>query len=387
MRRYRKKQPRHRLIKAGCLGAGLLSISNPTQVTAADIGILDVHNGVSLATLPNPFPASPMGVHVAAGDLDGDGRADIIVGPGRGDNEIVAADSVSFNYTKIKWEYYPQKTGVRVATGDLDGDGKAEIIVSNATGGASTASYIKLPDIDGESEEYASFDNIHDGFSGGVSVATGDVDGDGHSDVLAGRLSCACGRPIKKLPPILGLAIEDFSPPVPSGQGGVHVAAGDVDGDGLDDLIALPIAPPTGKSQPLLARSTNDHKDWIDIESFNEPAGVHIALGDFENDGIPDLVVGSARGPDAYVKMYTIEEDPVAGIWNTYLKLDLPIDERGFKGGVRVAVGDVNGDTYPDLVYAPAGVPEPATIMSLLAGLGAWLLAPRRRTRDTSPAG
>ena len=75
MKKKRRKQPRHRLLKASCVGAGLLSISNPTQITAADIGLYDVHNAQSLGSIPNPFPDSPLGVHVAVGDLDGDGSA------------------------------------------------------------------------------------------------------------------------------------------------------------------------------------------------------------------------------------------------------------------------------------------------------------------------
>jgi hypothetical protein len=336
-----------------------------------------------------------LGVHIALGDLDDDGLGDLVVGPGRGDPILgvckgvhIKTDVDLFSYKKL--DKYLPFGGVRVATGDLDGDGKAEIIASNATGGASTAAFIKLPDIDGEVGEHGVFHNIFDDFSGGVTTATGDFDGDMAPDVLAGRLSCACGRPIKIKKPPLGAAsgFEDFGPPVPSGQGGVQVAAGDIDGDGLNDLLVLPVAPSSGISQPLIALSKDDHKQWIDVQSFNEPAGVHIALGDFENDGIPDLVVGSARGPNQYIKMYTIEEDPAtAGIWNTYLKLDIPIDERGFKGGVRVAVGDVNGDSFPDLAYGPAGVPEPATITSLLAGLGTWLLGGGRRRRETSPPG
>jgi hypothetical protein len=389
MKKNRKRQPKYRLLKAGCVGAGLLSISNPTQVTAADIGILDIHNGVSLATLPNPFPRAPMGVHVAAGDLDGDGRADIIVGPGRGDNHYAAADSISFNFSKIKWDYYPQKMGVRVATGDLDGDGKAEIIVSNATGGPSTASFIKLPDIDGESkDEFASFDNIHEGFSGGVSVATGDFDGDMAPDVLAGRLSCACGRPIKIKKPPLGAAsgFEDFGPPVPSGQGGVQVAAGDIDGDGLNDLLVLPVAPTSGISQPLIALSKDDHKQWIDVQSFNEPAGVHIAMGDLDNDGIPDLVVGSARKHRGNVKYSEIRFSAATGTYEAVLQGEFDVYDENFLGGVRVAVGDVNGDGYQDLVYAPAAIPEPTTLVSLFAGIGALLVGGRRRRRD-EPSG
>jgi fibronectin-binding autotransporter adhesin len=389
MKRNKTRQPRTRLLKASCVGAGLLSISNPTQVTAADIGVLDVHNDVSLGTVPNPFPSSSFGVHVAVGDLDGDGYADIVIGPGRGPSALAVVKGIHFSKVEMQLKTLSGGggAGVSVATGDLDGDGKAEIITTPSSGSESTAAYIKLPDIDGEVEEYASFPNIFEGHSGGVNVATGDVDGDGLPDVLAGRLSCACGRPIKKWPGIFGLAaFEDFGPPVPSGQGGVRVAAGDVDGDGLDDYVVVPIAPTSGVSQPLLALADEKHKDWIEVLSFSEPAGVHIAMGDLTGDGLADLVVGSARGSEPYIKLYELAPDAVLpGVMHAKFFYEWVTYAPTFTGGVRVAVGDVTGDGHPDIAFAPAAIPEPATFASLLTGAGAWLLGWRRRRREEQP--
>jgi hypothetical protein len=239
-------------------------------------------------------------------------------------------------------------------------------------------------------ETIAESDDIFEGFSGGVDTASGDVDGDSFPDVLAGRLSCACGRPIKiKKPPLGSSAFEDFGPPVPSGQGGVQVATGDIDGDSLDDFLVLPINPTTGVSQPLVALSQDKHKDWIEVLSFSEPAGVHVAMGDVNNDGVPELVVGSARGLDSYVKVYPFEITPgVPGVsmgkavyeWINKSSVDT-------RTGIRVAVGDVNGDSYADIAYGPASIPEPATLGSLFVSFGVWLLGARPGRRHGEPPG
>jgi hypothetical protein len=287
MKKTYKKQPKHRLLKAGCVGAGLLSISNPTQVTAADIGILDVHDfgapPVSLGTISNPFPGSTLGVHVAVGDIDGDGFGDIVIGPGKGATEVYIHRGKSDDQSnkKLILSSFSPGAGVRVATGDLDGDGLADIIATPATGASSRGAFLKFDGIKGELALLEEFDDIFDGPSGGVSVATGDLDGDGVTDIMAGQVTVNKAKMADKA---LGAAFTDFGDPLPDGNGGVQVAAGDVDGDGLADVLVLPNNSPTGLVQPLLATSKGKHTPWILLPSIDEPTGVHVALGDVDGD-------------------------------------------------------------------------------------------------------
>jgi hypothetical protein len=394
MKKTYKKQPKHRLLKAGCVGAGLLSISNPTQVTAADIGILDVHDfgapPVSLGTISNPFPGSTLGVHVAVGDIDGDGFGDIVIGPGKGATEVYIHRGKSDDQSnkKLILSSFSPGAGVRVATGDLDGDGLADIIATPATGASSRGAFLKFDGIKGELALLEEFDDIFDGPSGGVSVATGDLDGDGVTDIMAGQVTVNKAKMADKA---LGAAFTDFGDPLPDGNGGVQVAAGDVDGDGLADVLVLPNNSPTGLVQPLLATSKGKHTPWILLPSIDEPTGVHVALGDVDGDGLSELVVGSARGSSPYIKIYGIDYAPglpgTPDVFGTYIKIDIPLDGHSYSGGIRVAVGDVNGDGFGDLVYGPASIPEPSTIASVLTGLGAWIFRGRWRRRSESPPG
>ena len=121
---------------------------------------------------------------VAAGDVDGDGRADIITGPDR----AAARTSVSSAVWTCTSSTASMPTarlfagGVRVAAGDVDGDGRADIITGAGPGGGPHVRVFSGVDL----HELASFYAFDPTFAGGVSVAAGDIDGDGHADIITG---------------------------------------------------------------------------------------------------------------------------------------------------------------------------------------------------------
>jgi hypothetical protein len=197
---------------------------------------VQVFDGTSNSLLMSFFPYGPSfngGVFVAAGDVNGDLSDDIVTGADAGAaphvkvfNGLSGVEVRSFN------AYPPSFTGgVRVAAGDVNGDGLADLV----TGAGVGSSHVKVFDA-ATNAELQSFLAYGAGFTGGVYVASGDVDGDGYADIVTG--ADAGGAPhVKVFSGQSGSELLSFMAFTPSFTGGVRVAAGDVDGDGLVEII------------------------------------------------------------------------------------------------------------------------------------------------------
>src|SRR5207302_1466023 len=128
------------------------------------------------------------GVRVAVGDVDGDGVPDIIcaAGPGGGPNISVfnGLNGLRLPGPVGSFFAYDQHFtgGVYVAAGDVNGDGFADIICGADAGGGPNVTIFSGKD----GSRLASFFAYNQNFTGGVRVTAGDVNGDGKADVIAG---------------------------------------------------------------------------------------------------------------------------------------------------------------------------------------------------------
>ena len=193
-------------------------------------------------------------------------------------------------------------------------------------------------------------------FSGGVRVAMGDINGDGVPDVIVGAGPGSQGGPVNVFDGRTFQLIRSFQA-FPGFLGGVYVAAGDVNGDGKDDII---VGAGAG-ADPHVA--VFDGASNALIRSFDayDPAytgGVTVAAGHINNDQFDDIVTGSATSL-SHVKAFNGADNALIASFLAY---------PGFNGGVNVSTGDVDGDGFSDIITGTASGPKHIKAFSGLSG-------------------
>jgi subtilisin-like proprotein convertase family protein len=233
------------------------------------------------------------GVRVAMADVNGDGVPDIITAPGAGGGpDIRVFDGLSGVLIREFMAYNPAFTGgVFVAAADVNGDGFADIVTGAGAGGGPEVKVFSGKDLSVLMDfmAYSPF------FNGGVSVAAGDINGDGFADIVTGA-GPGGGPHVKVFNGKDGTLLEGYYAYNPTFSGGVNVAVSDVLGTGKPDIITGPAS----QGQPQV-KVFNGMTEAL-IESFFafDPhflGGVRVGgIGDINNDGGQDIIVGAGPG-------------------------------------------------------------------------------------------
>jgi hypothetical protein len=243
--------------------------------------------------------------------------------------------------------YDPNFTGgVRVTLGDVNGDHIPDVITAPGPGGS--------PDIrvfDGAHLQLATpfggdmirhFEAYSPYFTGGVYVAAGDVNHDGVADIVTGA-GPGGGPHVEVWNGLTGLLTYSFYAYNRMFTGGVRVAAGNVNNDGFDDIITG--AGPGGGPQVNVYNGFDGSLRtafYAYDRSFT--GGVFVASGDMENTGFWDIITGAGVGGSSLVRVFSGIDGHVVASFNAF--------GSDFTGGVRVASADVSGDGTFDIIVA-----------------------------------
>ena len=278
------------------------------------------------------------------------------IGGGAGQSQPYFTVDESF---KVKSGIVPFESsftgGVRVATADVNGDGTLDVIVGSGPG---RANEVRVYDGLDASKILITVNPFEVSFTGGVFVAAADFDGDGKSEIII-TPDQGGGARVKVLngnTAAVGTATtfaDFFGIDDDAFRGGARAGAGDITKDGTPDLI---VSAGFGGGPRIAGYDGKSlvgtpRKIFADFFAFEETLrnGAFVAVGDLDGDGFGELLVGS--GPDGGPRIRAFSGVDLLGGKQTEVS-NFFAGDSATRGGVRIATTDINSDGLAEVLVS-----------------------------------
>lgn len=261
----------------------------------------------------NFFPFDPDftgSINILSGDLNNDGVSEIIIGAGEGGGPHVKIfDKVG----NLKNQFFAYDTkfrgGVNVAIGDVDGDGKVEVITGAGPGGGP---HIRIFDDQGNLKgQFFAYDSK---FKGGVNVAVGDIDGDSRAEIVTG--AGVGGGPHVRVFSGQGELKSEFFAYENNFFGGVRIRLANVYGKDSKEKKEIIVAPGSGRNPEIrVFNSSGQILRSFSAYSNNLKSGVNLSIGDIDKDGQDEIITGAGPGGTPHIRAFNGKGDLVASFY------------------------------------------------------------------------
>jgi len=204
--------------------------NNATLAIIADKNQIKIYNNDILTTSFYPFGANYKDtISLTVNDLNNDGQKEIIVGMNNNGTDVKIFD-LSGKLQKTFTAFLKNKQGVNVAVGNVNGGGDKEIIVSLAK--QKSAAKIFSKDGKAVSPEFYAFGK---NFKGGANIAAGDINGDGKDEIIFGATT---GKPEIRIFNEKTKQVGVFLGGSTKTKNGIKVTTADVDNNSIVEIIA-----------------------------------------------------------------------------------------------------------------------------------------------------
>lgn len=281
-------------------------ISNTVSVfrnTSSGTGVISYAAKIDFTTGSDPFS-------VSVTDMDGDGLIDVVVANLIG-NTVSVLRNTSTGVGNInfaaKIDFNTGTTPYTMSVRDLDGDGKPDIVSVNNS--SNTVSVFLNTSTGAGNISYASKIDFATGV-GPFSISIGDLDGDDKADLAVTNRTDGTISIFRNTSS--GAGNINYAPKVDviSGTDPIWVSIGDLDGDGKADLA---VANFNNASVSILRNLSSgagniSFATRVDFITGSSPRSV--AIGDFDGDGKPDLIVANATSNTFSAFLNTIGNIP-----------------------------------------------------------------------------